>query len=247
MEENVRKCLDNNPNLSADNRTVIYEGLCNIKNLVHNCYQVNINFDNISQILSTVKIIDVDDADSYFSYSRSDNQIIRKKTDDKYMIFDFYSSLLRLISQRYDFSANKYNSGLLIEDENGTRNSLLNDELISRLTTLLTRCEDRKRVDVTDKEDGTSIQDIIINDMSETVGIQNLLTYFFDARGIEFYESLAEIMSEEEANDFISIVDRSRDRSDIDSGNRIPIEKRKKYDAYIALMKEKLLEVIPKL
>lgn len=249
MEKKVMDNLNNNPNLSDDNRIMIYQGLCDIKSFIEGCYEVNINFDNILNILATVKLVDVEDADSYFSYSSSDNQITRKKTDDEDMIFDFCSSLFRLLSQRYDSDANKYRSGLLIEDENGIHNNLLNDEVISRLTTMYTGLEDKKRIDTDtrDKEDGTCIRDVIVNDMSEVVGFQNLLAHFFDARGIEFYETLAEKISEEKAKDFISIADSSMNHSSADPENKIAISKRRKYDAYIALMKEKSLEVIPSL
>lgn len=246
--EILMESLNQNQNLNDDQRILIYKGICDIGEFVSNFYKVNINYNNIEGILKSVKLVDVDEADLYFSYSSENNQITRKKSsDEENMTFDFYKSMLSLISQRYDESMMKYQSGVIFENELGrTYNKALNNELLSRITTMITGIEDRNRKDSIDKEDLSCIKDVVIDDFSQITGFETLISCFFDARGMDLFGILSEKIGVEQAEDLISIVDDSEKDFD-DNENKIKIAKRQKYDAYIKLLLDMNLETIPTL
>lgn len=243
--EILMKSLNENSNLNDDQRRMIYECINEIGKFVENFYEVNINFNDTQEILRTVKLVDVEESDSYFLYSSEANQITRKKSDDtQNMLFDLYKSVLSIVSQRYDEGSSTYQSGITFEDEFGKRcNVALNNELLSRITTMITHVEDRNRKDSIDKEDFSCIKDVIIDDLSKIIGFENLIACFFDAKGMTLFDELSEKIGVEQTMDFISIADDSE--KDIDNDNhQIRIAKRRKYDSYIKLLLELNLETI---
>lgn len=241
----INSVLTKNHNLTDEEVTMLGTGLSSIYYFISEKYGIDINYDNIVNIMSSIKFEKIRDENipDFVTYNRIDNKIVKKcSPGNSSLIYEYYRCLFEIISQRYNDELKRYESGLIYEDSVGNKyGERLNNILISRLTTLITDLDDPKQVDpyFYDEVSPYNLNDIVMGDLIEVLGLYNLLESFLTANGEDLFCRISQTLgSDTVAKDFYSSIDNyDEDR----------IENRKKYNYYINLLKENKLEDVPKI
>lgn len=247
MEYNfsINSVLAKNNNLTDEQVTMLGTGLSSIYYFVSEKYGIDVEYDNIINIMSSIKFEKIEDESipDFVTYNKIDNKIVKKcSPGNTNLIYEYYRCLFEIISQRYNDELKRYESGLIYEDSQGNKyGERLNNILIARLTTLITDLDNPKQGDpyFYDEVSPYNLNDVVIGDMLEIVGLDNLLENFLTANGANLFYKISQTLgSDTAARDFYSSIDNyDEDR----------VENRKKYNYYIKLLKENKLENMPKM
>lgn len=245
IEDFFKDTIDINDNLSEIDKDSIKLVIRQIIGLF-NRFDVYVPIENASLLLSNLKVIrnyNQELSDRAYYYDLDQNTIIDNKRfvkDGDRRLYDYCSVVLDIMSKKYNPETSKYSDGLVYEDENSRKfGSRINEKLKHKLVTLMTDqvIKEEKIEDfyVDKANDPCTLEDCLLMDINTIINMEDLLTHFINADGISFYQTICSNLSDDEqkAKDFISNIDEyTRDKS---------IEQRKKYDEYLALMKQQKL------
>ena len=136
IDNNLFDSLSSNPNLTNNQKEMLYKFLIKIKNDIFDPYISDYNFDNVLPLIKSLRIIEGSEND-IIKYDKSSNILVLGKSPNN-QEFNTYKSLLNLVCQNYDFEDNKYNSGLIVTIDGKEYGTKLNDLLTDYLITINT-------------------------------------------------------------------------------------------------------------
>ncbi len=172
--------LNSNENLSENQKKILYDYLCIIKS-IYDKYIGNYVFDNVSELIRTLKIQEIDET-SEISYDKNSNTLMLGKLALNHE-YNTYKSLFELTSQSYDEENHSYNSGIIIKSENGTEyGKRLNDLIISKLIAYNTG--------YTLSDESIANNDELVKNITDVIGSEKLVTYFAYGNGKLLFSEL---------------------------------------------------------
>lgn len=180
VDVNLFSYINDNNNLSEEQKKNLYDMLNVIKS-IYDRYIGDYTFDNVSEIIKTLKIVEADE-NHEISYDKNNNELILGKSD-KNQEYNTYKSLFELTSQRYDRKTNSYVSGIIVKSSNGDEyGKNLNELLISKIITYNTS--------YSNKEESISQNDELLKNITDKVGAEKLVSCFAYAHGKMLYSKI---------------------------------------------------------
>lgn len=206
-------------------------------------FDIEIPIEEVAPLFSNLKIENnyyTSDINQVYYYDSNRNTIVHNKkndNDDDKRFYDYLNVMLEMLSKRYDIETSKYSDGLIYEDEYGNKfGTKVNEKLKHTLIVLMTGevIEEEKIKDfyVDKVDDPCTLEDCLLIDINSIISTEDLLTYFINADGISFYQTICNTLNgdEEKTKDFLSNIDEyTKDNS---------IEQRRKYDDYLEFLNQ---------
>ena len=183
IEERLYAAIENNNNITDK---IWFNNNLQFAKEIYNTYDVEYDFSNVFDIIKNIKIEKTNqDSRTYYDSLRN-SIIIGKFLDDIH--FDLCKVFLEITSQNYDEENKRYNSGLIIYNQDGTLNEEsveFNNHLISKIVTYATGIT---------KEDNNTEKQIELDEklklVTDKVGYKDLITYFVYAKGDLLYSKV---------------------------------------------------------
>lgn len=249
MNEFLNQILDSNKNLTNDEKEQIKYAVNQIDNFLIDNFNIGVSVDNSAILLLNLKVTEEEkDTDKAYNYNFETNTL-EKNTKIKYdsrMVYDYCTSVLDIITKKYDRETNTYSDGLIYKDElNNTFGNKINEKLKHQLVMLITNEvideEEVKDFYVDKVDDPCTLEDALLIDINSIISSEELINYFVNADGISFYQEINKRLNEDEekTKDFFENIDKYTKENSIKS--------RKKYDELISKMKEYNLDDINKM
>lgn len=188
MDDKLLEILNNNSNLDDSQKIKINNYLQAVK-LFYGKYGVEYNFENISDILRTLKIVEGTDKEE-ISYNNEQNVIILGKSP-KNVEFNSVKCLLEFCSQKYDKETGKYNSGILIKKDDKEYGKEVNKCLTNFLTTMATDLCREEDEELTIEEMLKDRRPDVLHMIQEFVSAEKLVEYYSNADGQGLFNELS--------------------------------------------------------
>ena len=195
MDNKLYDSINSNSNLNDSQKIKINNYLQTIK-YFYSLYGVEYDFENISNILNTLRIVDGTETEE-ISYNRENNIIILGKSPSN-VEFNSIKCLLELCSQRYDLDEQKLNNGLIIEKDNKEYGKQLNESLIKFLTTLITGLSTEADDKLTDEDINKDRRFDVLHKIQELVGVKTVVESFANAKGEFLFNELSKYIDKEQ-------------------------------------------------
>lgn len=241
----IQNLLSQNKHLSENHKSMIGDSIINIIAIFvkeNSGYGIDANINNFSEIIQNIKLeVIKEDIPDMINYNKEENKITMKCTNDEKVLLDYFKILIQIITQRYDNETKRVENGLIYRNFNGEEyGTELNNVITSRIATLVSGIEDPKMKELYyDDPTGITLKDIMISNLIDVLGFENLISNFVNANGSEIFLQISEMLgSMSAAKDFYNTIDHyDEDR----------IENRKKYNKYMSILNENKLNNTPTL
>lgn len=237
--------IEKNSNLNQKQKELMKFVINKYNNTFLNVFDVDMNLDNVSQLLSSINIIsDVSkESDKSFYYEPDNNIIIDNSVNvsaDNRKMYDYCDAVLEVISRKYNPDTEKYDKGLVYENSNGRLLGIkINDKVKSSII-LNILGENPSEESIEDfycdtASEYCTLDDRIMFDMYNILSAKEMLTYFINAEGEQFFQRICEGFDDElQAVEFFE---------NIDSYNKEnSIKNRAKYDEQMKMLKENIFK-----
>lgn len=180
VDTNLFDYINSNQNLTESQKSRLYDML-NIIKFIYDKYVGDYNFDNVAELIKTVKITEKGE-DSEILYDKDNNELVLGKSQNN-KEYNTYKCLIELTSQRFDRKTNSYLTGVIVKSEDGHEyGKKLNDLIISKLITYNTG--------YSLASESIFENDELLKNITDTIGSEKLVAYFTNANGKQLFTEL---------------------------------------------------------
>lgn len=210
-------------------------------------FNVEINFDNSSELFQKLNIVEEKDNDKFVvCYNEFTNTLKMNFENPNFSASRFYGeltqSLLDILSKKYNAELKNYDNGLIARDTNGKEHGrTLNERLKEYITTLITGYKKEEKNDevfyIDSKDSYLTMKDVILHDFIKLYGPEYLLNCFINSNGDEYFFRVGSDLNDESLG--ATLYDTIDNYRNEDKNNRII--SRTIYDSLVSELKEKSL------
>lgn len=206
---NIEQILENsfleNQKLSQQARKIISEYVGDFDIFFYN-YGIEIDFDNLCTLVSTLDMKDSDKISSPVEYDSESNSFLFPK--DLYFTQSdieraFQKAVLSMVTNVCSIETDRYNEGLTFQVDGKEYGKIVNEKVKDRIVEIIYGSQEDKVVTL------PTTTDSLCHDFENMIGSENLLTYFVNGRGDLMYLNVASLFnSNEECMDFFKNLNR---------------------------------------